>query len=55
MLLGLSSRNSDNIPLYINGYAPIDLFRENTSNYCLISIDTIILDKVLIFYLRTEK
>ena len=31
MLLGLSSRYSDNLPVYINGYTPIDPFRKNTS------------------------
>ena len=31
MLLGLSSRNSDNLPVYISEYAPIAPFRENKS------------------------
>ena len=55
MLLGLPSRNNDNLPVYINGYTTITPFREKYiplgSNYCLISIDTIMLDKVLTFYL----
>ena len=58
MLLGLSSSNSDSLSVCINGYIPVAPFRENSSisfNYCLISIDTIILGKVLIFYLRREK
>ena len=31
MFLGLSSRNSDNLPVDVSGYTPIAQFRENTS------------------------
>ena len=33
MLLGLSSRNSDKLPVYVNGYTPIAPFRKNTNIY----------------------
>ena len=57
-LMGLSSLNSDNLPVYVNGYTTFASFKENTSirsQLCFISIDTIILDKVLIFYLWSDK
>ena len=54
MLLGLLGDNSDNLSVYINGYTPIAPFRENTFiRFQLLShfIDTVIIDKEIIFYL----
>ena len=58
MLLGLSSRNSDKLPVYVSGYTlslSLGSIHPLGSIYYRIFIDTIIIDKELISYLRTEE
>ena len=58
MLLELSNLNSDKLPVYVSGYTPIAQFREHISirfnKYCIL-IDTIIINRELIFYLQIEE